>query len=111
MRKRNVKKQFWLYESEARALREKSERVRINESRLIRMLLEGYHPAEAPPDKFYDDLNHLLDVAEKFYSLAEKTRDPGMKDILKTAYEDLRVLRMMILEKYILVEKVSVDLR
>ena len=111
MRKRNVKKQFWLYESEAKALRDKSERVKINESHLIRMLLEGYHPAEAPPDKFYDDLNRLLDAAEKFYTLAEKTRDPGMKEILKTAYEDLRGLRTEILKKYISVEKVSVDFR
>lgn len=109
MRTRNVKKQIWLSEEEAKDFREKSRKVRINESHLFRLLLSGYHPPEAPPKEFYDDMNAILDVAEKFYALAERTRDPEMKELLKTAYSELREFRMKIQEKYLTGERVSVD--
>ena len=108
MRTRNKKKQVWLSEYEAAELAEKAKRTRLKEATLMRMLISGYHPPEAPGDEFHNDMNRLLDAAEKFYSLAEKTTDSEMKELLKTAYAELRILRMKILQKYLTGERVNI---
>ena len=111
MRTREKKKQFWLSEFEAMDLSQKAKKAKLKEAGLIRMLIAGYHPPEAPGDEFHDDMNGLLDAAEKFYSLAEKTTDSEMKELLNTAYAELRVLRMSIQQKYLTGERVSTNWR
>ena len=109
--KRTYRREFVMTEFEAKDLKEKARKARLKESQLIRLLISGYHPPEAPGDEFHDDMNGLLDAAEKFYSLAEKTTDSEMKELLKTAYAELRVLRMRIQQKYLSGERVSTNWR
>ena len=109
--KRTYRREFVMTEFEAKDLKEKAKKARLKESQLIRLLISGYHPPEAPRDEFYDDMNGILEAAEKFYSLAEKTTDSEMKELLKTAYAELRVLRMRIQQKYLTGERVSTNWR
>ena len=107
MRTRGIKKQFWLSEFEAMELSEKAKKAKLKEAGLIRMLISGYHPPEAPGDEFHDDMNGLLDAAEKFYALSEKRIDQEDKELLRTAYAELRILRMQIQKKYLTGERVK----
>ena len=108
MRTRNKKKQVWLSEYEAAELAEKAKRTRLKEATLMRMLISGYHPPEAPSDEFHDDMNRLLDAAERFYSLAERKTERETRELLKAAYAEIRVLRMKILQKYLIGERVDI---
>ena len=106
--KRTHRREFVMNDFEAADLREKAKKVRMSESGLIRLLISGYQPPEAPGDEFHNDMNELLSVAEAFFSLAEHTTDQEMKELLKTAYAELRVLRIRIQQKYLTGERVDI---
>ena len=51
--KRTIKKQIWMTKTEAQDLQKKAKKACMTEARLMRMLLEGYNPPEAPDERFY----------------------------------------------------------
>ena len=55
MGEKRIKKQFWLSEEQAADLVEKARITRLKEVTLIRLLLDGYRPKEAPGMTFYYD--------------------------------------------------------
>jgi len=54
MATKRIKKQFWLTEEQAEDLRRKAGQAHVSEVMLIRMLLDGYHPPEAPGIEFFE---------------------------------------------------------
>lgn len=59
MRKRSIKKTFYLSEEENKVLKEKSEKVGYSESEIIRSLIMDFIPVEKPEKEFYEYLKHL----------------------------------------------------
>ena len=60
--KRTIKKQIWLNREEAQQLQKKAKKACLTEAALIRQLLSGYEPREAPGDEFYKfnrELSHI----------------------------------------------------
>lgn len=108
MGRQGVKKQFWMTSEQAEDLSRKAECACLTEAGLIRMLLNGYHPPQAPGDDFYKELNQLIQTAEKIYLEAEKTKDPEVKKILLDSSLDLKRLSLEIRRRYLTGEREAV---
>ena len=75
MRKRNVKKQFWINQVEAKELERKAKLAGLNESDFLRMLIMKTTLKEKPGPEFYEyeklmraigiNLNQVARVANK----------------------------------------------
>jgi len=59
MRTREIKKQFWLNEDEAKLLSRNSIKAGLSESELLRFLIRGYEPREKPDERFYETIKQL----------------------------------------------------
>ena len=105
MARKGVKKQFWISEKHAKMLSEFSKQTTIPEVQIIRFLLDGYHPKEAPGDRFYDDMNGLLKCGENLVTIARTYRGTDLESRLREEANALRELRKNIMEKYLMPEK------
>ena len=72
MRKRNIRKQYYLTEEENNELRKKSIRAGMTESNIIRSLIMDYQPREKPPEKFYEYLTMLRIISNNMNQIAMK---------------------------------------
>ena len=72
MRKRNIRKQYFLNEEENDELRRKSIKAGMTESNLIRSLIMDYQPREKPPEKFYDYISLLRILNNNMNQIAMK---------------------------------------
>ena len=59
MRKREIKKQFWVNEEESKLLSMKAFNAGLTESEVLRFLIRGYEPREKPDDRFYESIKQL----------------------------------------------------
>lgn len=109
MGRNGVKKQFWMSEEQAKDLSNKAACACLTEAALIRMLLSGYHPPEAPPAEFYDEINELIKTAERLYILAEKERDYETRKSLEGTSLDLKRLSLEIRRRYLTGERERVE--
>ena len=105
MARKGVKKQFWISEKHANKLAELSKSTLLPEVTIIRFLLDGYHPKEAPGDRFYDDMNGLLKCGENLVTIARTYRGTDLESRLREEANALRELRKNIMEKYLMPEK------
>ena len=96
MRKRNIKKQVWLNETEAQILKVKSTKVGLNESDLIRDLILGYEPREKPDDRFYEYIKELRAIGNNLNQLARKANVIGFIDVDKYNEETKKLNTFMI---------------
>lgn len=72
MRKRNVRKQYFLTEEENDKLRKKSIMAGMCESNLIRSLINDYNPKPKPPEEFYELLKLLRIISNNMNQIATK---------------------------------------
>ena len=78
--KREVYKTFRVNEEEDKIIREKAERCNLSQAALIRMLVMGFIPGEAPPDKFYEKMDELNREGVKFERLVAKLNTLGFTE-------------------------------
>lgn len=105
MVRKGVKKQFWMSRDQAEDLRQKAACTCLTESALIRMLLNGYHPPEAPGEDFYKSINVLIETAGKMNTLAEKEMDHVVRKELLDNSLDLKRLSLEIRRRYLTGER------
>ena len=86
--------EFVMTEEDAAKLKEYARMVRLPVSRLIRMILQGYRPKEAPGEE-----------VSKMQLTAEVIRDPDIKKILRDTSENILKLTIDIERKYLLPDK------
>ena len=72
MRTRNIKKQLWVSEDEAKMLKMKSELVGLKESELLRNLILGFEPKEKPGEEFYQAIKEMRKFANNLNQIAKK---------------------------------------
>jgi hypothetical protein len=93
MRKRTIKKQFWLNDTEDELLKYKSNKAGLSESDFLRSIINNYTLREKPDENFYYILRDLRGLAsnmnqvarqankyqyvdsDKFFSIANKVSD------------------------------------
>ena len=75
--KRTIKKQIWLNREEAQQLQKKSKKACLTEAALIRQLLSGYEPREAPGDEFYKFNRELSHIGNNLNQIAKRMNETG----------------------------------
>ncbi|MBE6719055.1 MAG: plasmid mobilization relaxosome protein MobC [Ruminococcaceae bacterium] len=79
--KHNIKKNFWFNEKEAATLKMKAEMCCLTEAGLIRMLVMGFKPKEAPPREFYTRVNEINMIGVNLKQLVAKANTLGFTDV------------------------------
>lgn len=104
MGRNGIKKQFWLSEKHANKLADFSRKTLLPEVTLIRFLLDGYYPKEAPGKEFHEDMNGLISLKEDLNLAARKTSEEDLKAALWSEAKSIQEMRMKLMEKYLLPE-------
>ena len=102
--------EFIMTEEDAAKLKEYAGMTKLPVSRLIRMVLQGYRPKEAPGMEFYNDLNKLWEEVSKMQLTAELIRDPDIKKILRDTSENILKLTTDIQRKYLLPDNSNIKI-
>jgi len=77
MRKKHIKKQYWLDEKEDNLLKEKCAKAGLSESNFIRAYINGYNVKEKPDENFYYILRNLGGIANNINQIARATNRDG----------------------------------
>lgn len=80
MKNRTVDLHIRLTEEEASELKRKAKLCRITQSSLIRILLNGYEPRQAPDERFYEAMRQLSAIGNNLNQLARKANSFGLLD-------------------------------
>lgn len=80
MKNRTVDLHIRLTEKEASELKRKAKMCRITQSALVRILINGYEPRQAPSERFYEAMRQLSAVGNNLNQLARKANSLGFFD-------------------------------
>lgn len=80
MKNRIVDLHIRLTEEEASELKRKAKMCRITQSALIRILLNGYEPRQAPDDRFYEAMRQLSAIDNNLNQLARRANSLSLLD-------------------------------
>lgn len=80
MKNRTVDLHIRLTEEEASELKRKAKMCRITQSALIRILLNGYEPRQAPDERFYEAMRQLSAIGNNLNQLARNVNSLGLLD-------------------------------
>ena len=111
MRTREIKKQFWLNEEEAKLLSNKAYKVGLSESELIRFFIRGFEPREKPDDRFYDAIKQLRIIGININQIAKiaNTRNFIDKEMYLKDAEIMYKLIDLIKNEFLRPKKIDVD--
>ena len=107
MPRKGIKKQFWLSEKHVKKLEKLSEKTRLPEVKIIRFLLDGYHPKEAPRDEFFDRMNDIIEACDKLELALKSCKDSETREAVRNEISELKKLRAEIQKEILLPEKVK----
>jgi len=71
--KRTIRKQFLMTRDEAQDLQKKAKKACLHEATLIRKLIAGYEPKEAPKEAFYDVMNEMRKLNDSLEMIAYRS--------------------------------------
>lgn len=80
MQNRTVDLHIRLTEKEASELKRKAKMCCITQSALVRILINGYEPRQAPGERFYEAMRQLSAVGNNLNQLARKANSLGFFD-------------------------------
>lgn len=86
MRKRNVKKNYWLSTEEAEEYYKKVKKTGLNESEFFRAVILGYKIKEKPDERFYNVIKDLRGIAINLNQLAKKANTLNYIDVNEYKY-------------------------
>ena len=109
--RRTKRREFVMTEREASELTVKAQKACMSESHLIRLLIAGYHPPEAPGREFYNSLNELIQKADRMQLTSEIINDPDIKTVLTETAADLKKLSFEIRQRYLRGEREKIEWR
>ena len=103
MRKRRIKKNFWIDETEDNTLKNLSNLSGKTEVQVVRKLITGTTIKEKPPQEFYEIMKELLQFRKELKTikdLTKYTRELDTKRVEKTL-NCIDELRARISEEYL----------
>lgn len=108
MRKRTLKKTFYLSDEEDNMLKEKASKVGYNESEVIRNLIKNFEPREKPDERFYEFIKLLRSMSNNLNQLATKAHSLGYIDEIKYNKEVDKVEKFILeIKKEFLLPKIA----
>jgi hypothetical protein len=110
MRKRPIKKSFYLTNSEFELLKKRAFDVGLSVSDYLRSLIENVIPREKPGKEFYDEIKNLRLIGNNLNQLTKYVNTTGIlkeRDILK-ALELVNTFIYELQEKYLVKEEFTV---
>ena len=113
MRKREIKKNFYLNDEEQEILKEKAIQVGLKEAEFIRCLIKGFIPREKPGKEFYDEIKNLRQIGNNLNQLTKYANTTGKLreiEIIKTK-ELVEKFIYDLQEKYLSKEEVNVVIK
>ena len=99
MRKRNIRFELCLNEEENICLNELCHKTRLNKSTLIRYLILGYKPAEAPPIEYKVLIRELRAIGNNINQIAhianaeQHISESKINEVLHLQNEIMRMVR------------------
>lgn len=105
MKKRSIKKQFYMNREEAQDLKKKAKGACMPEARLIRLLIAGYAPPPAPDEQFYDAMDLMRKLYERIGQIAGSADDQLTKKLLESEVENWKKFRLAIEKRYLMPER------
>lgn len=109
--RRTKRREFVMTEREASELTMKAQKACMSESHLIRLLIAGYYPPEAPGPEFYKDLNDLIQKADGMQLTSEIINNADIKSVLTETAADLKKLSFEIRQRYLRGEREKIEWR
>lgn len=85
MRRRDIRAQVWLNETESQCLHDNAQRTGLSKENYLRSLINGCTPKELPPIDYYDMIRELRAIGGNINQLAAKANTTGYLD--GTAFE------------------------
>ena len=77
MRKRHIKKQYWLTDAEDNLLKQKCSKTGLSEGEFVRANINGYKVKEKPDKNFYYILRDLGGIANNINQIARLANRAG----------------------------------
>ena len=105
MPRNGIKKQFWLPKELVERLADYSKRTKLPETTIIKFLLKGYHPREAPGMEFYEALSKIWERTEELRNVAWVYINSEDKALLMEKADAIDDLTFEIEKKFLLPEK------
>ena len=109
MPRNGIKKQFWLPKELVEKLADYSKRTKLSETTIIKFLLKGYHPREAPGMEFYETLNKIWEKTEELRNVACVYKNSEDKALLMEKADAIDDLTFEIEKKFLLPEKLDYE--
>ena len=109
MRTREIKKQFWLNEEEAKLLSSRAVNAGLTESDLLRFLIRGYEPREKPDERFYEAIKQLRIIGVNINQIAKKANISNYVDekMYLKDYEKMNQLIDLIKNEFLRPKKID----
>ena len=107
MKKRSIKKQFYMNREEAQELKKKARGACMPEARLIRLLVAGYAPPPAPDERFYEAMDMMRKLYERIEQIGDRSDDPLTRKLLAQETENWKKFRMALEKRYLLPERME----
>lgn len=106
MRKRTIKKNFWLNFEENKILKEKCAKANISEAEFFRQVILGYEIKEKPDEQFYEAIKSLRGISINLNQIARKANSLDLIDVpaYKKVVAKLNQFIIEIKEKYLVSE-------
>lgn len=103
MRKRTIKKNFWLSYEEDRQLKYLSSLLNLSEADTIRKLLYETHVKEAPPSEFYDAIDKINKIGVNINQLTKVANATGniYESELQRQFNNIQKLKDDVYKKYL----------
>lgn len=83
MRKRTVKKNFWLNNEEEEILKQKCKKANLKEAVFLRKLILGYEIKEKPDKEFYNAIKDLRGISINLNQIARKANTLNYIDAIE----------------------------
>ena len=104
--RRIIQKHIMMTAQEAGELKKKAEKTLLSEAALIRMLIAGYEPKQAPGKEFYECMNQMSRIGSNINQIAARANSTGQIDAvwLEQEVDRLQKLQAKIEMKVLLPE-------
>ena len=102
---RTERREFVMTPAESKDLQEKANRACMSVSQLLRLLIAGYQPPPAPDERFYDQMDELLNRSGEMVALAKQMKFGEAADLLLEEGMAIRKLRRDLEHAYLAGER------